>query len=98
MFQACLLKPDQEGVSGLQVIISAPSADAPMFVMGVNEETYDPKTMVMSTQGLASCISLWCAPLDEARGIFFQCANVVLSCCRMSFQTRHAPPTAWRHW
>lgn len=28
-----------------KVVISAPSADAPMFVMGVNEETYDPATM-----------------------------------------------------
>ena len=25
-----------------KVIISAPSADAPMFVMGVNEQNYDP--------------------------------------------------------
>lgn len=28
-----------------KVIISAPSADAPMFVMGVNEKTYDAATM-----------------------------------------------------
>merc|ERR1711915_740049 len=28
-----------------KVIISAPSADAPMFVMGVNEKTYDKATM-----------------------------------------------------
>jgi len=28
-----------------KVVISAPSADAAMLVMGVNEETYDPKTM-----------------------------------------------------
>ena len=27
-----------------KVIISAPSADAPMFVMGVNEDAYDPAT------------------------------------------------------
>lgn len=26
-----------------KVIISAPSADAPMFVMGVNESAYNPK-------------------------------------------------------
>lgn len=28
-----------------KVIISAPSADVPMFVMGVNEDTYDPSKM-----------------------------------------------------
>lgn len=28
-----------------RVIISAPSADADMLVMGVNEDTYDPATM-----------------------------------------------------
>lgn len=28
-----------------KVIISAPSADAPMFVMGVNEDSYDPASM-----------------------------------------------------
>ena len=27
-----------------RVVITAPSADAPMFVMGVNEKQYDPKT------------------------------------------------------
>ena len=30
-----------------RVIISAPSADAPMFVMGVNEDKYDPKSMTV---------------------------------------------------
>ena len=31
-----------------KVIISAPSADAPMFVMGVNNDSYDPKLTVVS--------------------------------------------------
>jgi len=28
-----------------KVLVSAPSPDAPMFVMGVNEKKYDPKSM-----------------------------------------------------
>ena len=30
-----------------KVIITAPSADAPMFVMGVNEDTYDPSITIL---------------------------------------------------
>lgn len=32
-----------------KVVISAPSADAPMFVCGVNLESYDPKYKVVSS-------------------------------------------------
>ena len=35
-----------------KVIITAPSADAPMFVMGVNEDTYDPSTMHIVRLGI----------------------------------------------
>jgi glyceraldehyde 3-phosphate dehydrogenase len=38
-----------------KVVISAPSADAPMFVVGVNEKTYKPSMNVVSN---ASCTTV----------------------------------------
>jgi len=67
-----------------KVIITAPSADAPMFVMGVNEDVYDPKMMILRCANVI-CV---CGSVRDFGGhekiMQGNCINQMLfaECCR----------------
>ncbi|XP_050412683.1 glyceraldehyde-3-phosphate dehydrogenase isoform X2 [Patella vulgata] len=61
-----------------KVVISAPSADAPMFVMGVNEEKYEKGMTVVSN---ASCTTNCLAPLVKVINDNFGIEEGLMTTC-----------------
>eukprot|EP00161_Ancyromonas_sigmoides_P007005 TRINITY_DN181_c4_g1_i1.p1 TRINITY_DN181_c4_g1~~TRINITY_DN181_c4_g1_i1.p1 ORF type:complete len:340 (-),score=152.68 TRINITY_DN181_c4_g1_i1:124-1143(-) len=69
-----------------KVIISAPSADAPMFVMGVNEGTFDDAAMPVISN--ASCTTNCLAPIAKVLNDTFGIVEGLMTTCHATTATQ----------
>eukprot|EP01108_Squamamoeba_japonica_P001414 TRINITY_DN159_c0_g5_i1.p2 TRINITY_DN159_c0_g5~~TRINITY_DN159_c0_g5_i1.p2 ORF type:complete len:339 (-),score=196.65 TRINITY_DN159_c0_g5_i1:12-1028(-) len=80
-----------------KVLISAPSADAPMFVMGVNNESYDDKAMNVISN--ASCTTNCLAPLAKVINDNFEIVEGLMTTVHATTATQKTvdgPDKKWR--
>lgn len=94
-----------------RVVVSAPSPDAPMFVMGVNEDEYDPANMTIVRLDTIDWIFIvvFCNVIsmflkDKMDKLPFVCetywlyTSLVLSNVCLLLAMPPVPPTAWLPW
>ena len=79
-----------------KVIISAPSSDAPMFVMGVNHDKYNGETVVSNASCTTNCLAPLAKVINDEFGIVEGLMTTVHACTATQKTVDGASNKSWR--